>query len=155
MPSARWQWIKRGGIIYHQKRRAIPKRRESVNIVFWGVGGGDKPHRKISDPQEEDWRPERPMVQRASSDAPSVSGGHRESRMSLGIGYPSFQSAGYNKLFTQVNIRRVATLRCWHGRSRRVGIGEALPLPDWRRERNNESTANIERNLAKNITMKF
>ncbi|XP_065083587.1 voltage-dependent L-type calcium channel subunit beta-4 isoform X11 [Ochlerotatus camptorhynchus] len=41
------------------------------------------------------------MVQRASSDAPSVSGGHRESRMSLGIGYPSFQSAGYNKLFTQ------------------------------------------------------
>lgn len=44
------------------------------------------------------------MVQRASSDAPSVSGGHRESRMSLGIGYPSFQSAGYNKLFTQVTI---------------------------------------------------
>ncbi|XP_055601203.1 voltage-dependent L-type calcium channel subunit beta-1 isoform X5 [Uranotaenia lowii] len=42
------------------------------------------------------------MVQRASSDAPSVSGGHhRESRMSLGLGYPSFQSAGYNKLFTQ------------------------------------------------------
>uniref|UniRef100_A0A182MAP6 SH3 domain-containing protein n=1 Tax=Anopheles culicifacies TaxID=139723 RepID=A0A182MAP6_9DIPT len=42
------------------------------------------------------------MVQRASSDAPSVSGGHRESRgIGLGLGYTSFQSAGYNKLFTQ------------------------------------------------------
>uniref|UniRef100_A0A182K173 SH3 domain-containing protein n=1 Tax=Anopheles christyi TaxID=43041 RepID=A0A182K173_9DIPT len=51
---------------------------------------------------EEEWRPERPMVQRASSDAPSVSGGHRESRgIGLGLGYTSFQSAGYNKLFTQ------------------------------------------------------
>lgn len=43
------------------------------------------------------------MVQRASSsDAPSISGGHRESRMGLGIGYTSYQNAGYNKLFTQV-----------------------------------------------------
>ncbi|XP_052864459.1 voltage-dependent L-type calcium channel subunit beta-1 [Anopheles cruzii] len=41
------------------------------------------------------------MVQRASSDAPSVSGGHRESRIGLGLGYTSYQSAGYNKLFTQ------------------------------------------------------
>ncbi|XP_050077177.1 voltage-dependent L-type calcium channel subunit beta-1 isoform X2 [Anopheles maculipalpis] len=42
------------------------------------------------------------MVQRASSDAPSVSGGHRESRgIGLGLGYSSFQNAGYNKLFTQ------------------------------------------------------
>lgn len=41
------------------------------------------------------------MVQRASSDAPSVTGGHRESRMGLGIGYAAYQS-GYNKLFTQV-----------------------------------------------------
>lgn len=41
------------------------------------------------------------MVQRASSDAPSVSGGHRDSRMGLGIGYAAYQS-GYNKLFTQV-----------------------------------------------------
>lgn len=49
---------------------------------------------------EEDWRPERPMVQRASSEAPSA-GGHRESRMGLGIGYAAYQS-GYNKLFTQV-----------------------------------------------------
>ncbi|XP_037823900.1 voltage-dependent L-type calcium channel subunit beta-4 isoform X11 [Lucilia sericata] len=39
------------------------------------------------------------MVQRASSsDVPSVSGGHRESR--FGLGYSSYQS-GYNKLFTQ------------------------------------------------------
>lgn len=45
------------------------------------------------------------MVQRASSDAPSVSGGHRESRgIGLGLGYTSFQSAGYNKLFTQVSL---------------------------------------------------
>lgn len=50
---------------------------------------------------EEDYRADRPMVQRASSsDAPSVQGGqHRESR--FGLGYPSYQS-GYNKLFTQV-----------------------------------------------------
>nr|XP_041631778.1 voltage-dependent L-type calcium channel subunit beta-2 isoform X5 [Drosophila kikkawai] len=49
---------------------------------------------------EEDYRADRPMVQRASSsDAPSVQGGqHRESR--FGLGYPSYQS-GYNKLFTQ------------------------------------------------------
>lgn len=52
---------------------------------------------------EEDWWPDRPMVQRATADAPSVLGGHREpSRMALGINYPSYQSAGYNKLFTQV-----------------------------------------------------
>ncbi|XP_030384191.1 voltage-dependent L-type calcium channel subunit beta-4 isoform X4 [Scaptodrosophila lebanonensis] len=39
------------------------------------------------------------MVQRASSsDAPSIQGGHRESR--FGLGYSSYQS-GYNKLFTQ------------------------------------------------------
>lgn len=50
---------------------------------------------------EEDWRAERPMVQRASTEAPSISGGHRESRMGLGIGYTAYQS-GYNKLFTQV-----------------------------------------------------
>lgn len=44
------------------------------------------------------------MVQRASSEAvPSAGGGggHRESRMGLGIGYAAYQS-GYNKLFTQV-----------------------------------------------------
>jgi len=52
---------------------------------------------------DEDWRAERPMVQRASSEAPSVSGGHRESRMGLGIGYAAYQS-GYNKLFTQVQL---------------------------------------------------
>uniref|UniRef100_A0A1B0EZL1 Uncharacterized protein n=1 Tax=Phlebotomus papatasi TaxID=29031 RepID=A0A1B0EZL1_PHLPP len=40
------------------------------------------------------------MVQRASTEAPSISGGHRESRMGLGIGYAAYQS-GYNKLFTQ------------------------------------------------------
>jgi hypothetical protein len=52
---------------------------------------------------EEDFWPDRPMVQRATADAPSVLGGHREpSRMALGINYPSYQSAGYNKLFTQV-----------------------------------------------------
>lgn len=44
------------------------------------------------------------MVQRASSsDVPSVSGGHRESR--FGLGYSSYQS-GYNKLFTQVGTTR-------------------------------------------------
>lgn len=50
---------------------------------------------------EEDYRADRPMVQRASSsDAPSIQGGHnRESR--FGLGYTSYQS-GYNKLFTQV-----------------------------------------------------
>lgn len=53
------------------------------------------------------------MVQRAISEAPSVSGGgnggadsrqnqqHRDSRMGLGMGYAAYQS-GYNKLFTQV-----------------------------------------------------
>ena len=40
------------------------------------------------------------MVQRASSEA-APSGGHRESRLGLGIGYAAYQS-GYNKLFTQV-----------------------------------------------------
>lgn len=32
-----------------------------------------------------------------------MSGGHRESRMGLGIGYTAYQS-GYNKLFTQVQL---------------------------------------------------
>lgn len=42
------------------------------------------------------------MVQRASSETPSLSGNNRESsRMGLGIGYTAYQS-GYNKLFTQV-----------------------------------------------------
>lgn len=41
------------------------------------------------------------MVQSALNDAPSASGGQRESRMGLGIGYTAYQS-GYNKLFTQV-----------------------------------------------------
>lgn len=54
------------------------------------------------------------MVQRANSEAPSVSGGgggssisgghsqnQRENRMGLGMGYAAYQS-GYNKLFTQV-----------------------------------------------------
>lgn len=59
----------------------------------WNIG-------KISS-FEEDYRADRPMVQRASSsDAPSIQGGqHRESR--FGLGYTSYQS-GYNKLFTQV-----------------------------------------------------
>ncbi|XP_037050492.1 voltage-dependent L-type calcium channel subunit beta-4 isoform X13 [Bradysia coprophila] len=39
------------------------------------------------------------MVQRATSEAPTVAGGHRE-RMGLGLGYTAYQS-GYNKLFTQ------------------------------------------------------
>ncbi|XP_055299630.1 voltage-dependent L-type calcium channel subunit beta-2 isoform X6 [Sitodiplosis mosellana] len=41
------------------------------------------------------------MVQRASSETPSLSGNNRESsRMNLGIGYTAYQG-GYNKLFTQ------------------------------------------------------
>lgn len=51
---------------------------------------------------EEDYRADRPMVQRASSETPSLSGNNREStRMNLGIGYTAYQG-GYNKLFTQV-----------------------------------------------------
>lgn len=46
------------------------------------------------------------MVQRASSEAPSISGGQRESRMGLGIGYTAYQS-GYNKLFTQVSVPKM------------------------------------------------
>lgn len=58
---------------------------------------------------EEDWPPERPMVQQPNIDAPSISGGHHReppssssNRMGLGIGYTIHQNAGYNKLFTQV-----------------------------------------------------
>ncbi|XP_031633780.1 voltage-dependent L-type calcium channel subunit beta-2 isoform X2 [Contarinia nasturtii] len=41
------------------------------------------------------------MVQRASSETPSLTGNNRESsRMNLGIGYTAYQG-GYNKLFTQ------------------------------------------------------
>lgn len=51
---------------------------------------------------EEDYRADRPMVQRASSETPSLSGNNRESsRMNIGIGYTAYQG-GYNKLFTQV-----------------------------------------------------
>lgn len=53
---------------------------------------------------EEDYRADRPMVQRASSETPSLSGNNRESsRMNLGIGYTAYQG-GYNKLFTQVCV---------------------------------------------------
>uniref|UniRef100_A0A336ML96 CSON002794 protein n=1 Tax=Culicoides sonorensis TaxID=179676 RepID=A0A336ML96_CULSO len=64
---------------------------------------------------EEDWPPERPMVQRPISDdaASPVGGGHHRepppitshaasNRLGIGIGYSQMhQNAGYNKLFTQ------------------------------------------------------
>lgn len=81
----------------HKKREII----ESRDHNNFREHSGDKNVCKISG-YEEDYRPERPMVQRQLSEAPSVSGGHRESsRMGLGIGYTAYQS-GYNKLFTQV-----------------------------------------------------
>lgn len=47
------------------------------------------------------------MVQRASSETPSLSGNNRESsRMNLGIGYTAYQG-GYNKLFTQVCLSSI------------------------------------------------
>lgn len=87
--------------------------KSAPSVCLWpedSLGGGrvservchervDKRSDKISG-FEEDWRPERPMVQRASSS--EAAAGNRESRMGLGIGYAAYQS-GYNKLFTQVN----------------------------------------------------
>lgn len=85
------------------------KRKRKRTKQLFCERSGDRNGYKISG-YEEDYRPERPMVQRQLSEAPSASGGHREtSRMGLGIGYTAYQS-GYNKLFTQVCLYTYHTL---------------------------------------------